>query len=317
MANIDGDDQCYFLVFLLAGILQTMGGIVFLIGTFWYTKRPPAGVNIFKETFKCVFYTFLKKVGLLNNEIEDKVEAWVIRDTYYLLRVLTIFAPLTLFWAAFEQQGSRWTLQAVNMKSQISEHQTLYPDETQILNPLFVILLTPIFRLIYFGIDAVFGKGSVTALRKISCGMIFAAFAYILAAQVQKEIDMTLTSLPTHSNEISLRVINLSENSVNGQFGSEDLESLPEPLKVSGGPGILVTSGGQTNVPDPFFECRGSGSHSFIGSQECVIAGDKGKDLMEEGRFWFDFENSGTRDLRRKYTVGEMILGVILGGFKF
>lgn len=39
----------------------------------------------------------------------------MIRDIKYVFNVLVLFIPLPLFWALFDQQGSRWTLQAIRM----------------------------------------------------------------------------------------------------------------------------------------------------------------------------------------------------------
>ena len=37
------------------------------------------------------------------------------RDTKYVLQILVLFIPIPAFWALFDQQGSRWTLQAISM----------------------------------------------------------------------------------------------------------------------------------------------------------------------------------------------------------
>jgi dipeptide/tripeptide permease len=42
-----------------------------------------------------------------------------IGDVRQLLKVLTMFLPLPLFWALSDQQGSRWTLQAEHMDGDI------------------------------------------------------------------------------------------------------------------------------------------------------------------------------------------------------
>ena len=41
------------------------------------------------------------------------------RDTKYVLQVVVIFLPIPFFWALFDQQGSRWTLQAIQLNGNI------------------------------------------------------------------------------------------------------------------------------------------------------------------------------------------------------
>ena len=44
-----------------------------------------------------------------------QLQSQEIQDIKYVLRVLILYIPLPLFWSLFDQQGSRWTLQAVRM----------------------------------------------------------------------------------------------------------------------------------------------------------------------------------------------------------
>ena len=42
-----------------------------------------------------------------------------IEDVKGVMRVLFMFIPLPMFWALFDQQGSRWTLQAGTMNGEL------------------------------------------------------------------------------------------------------------------------------------------------------------------------------------------------------
>ena len=42
-----------------------------------------------------------------------------VSDVKAVLNVLWLFIPLPLFWTLFDQQGSRWTLQAVDMNGDV------------------------------------------------------------------------------------------------------------------------------------------------------------------------------------------------------
>ena len=45
----------------------------------------------------------------------DTYDAQLIQDIKALCKVLFMFLPLPVFWTLFDQQGSRWVLQAQQM----------------------------------------------------------------------------------------------------------------------------------------------------------------------------------------------------------
>ena len=50
----------------------------------------------------------------------------LIEDIKVLFHVLFIYLPLPLFWALFDQQGSRWTLQAEHMDGRVVSCQLYF-----------------------------------------------------------------------------------------------------------------------------------------------------------------------------------------------
>lgn len=63
--------------------------------------------------------------------------------------VLFLYIPLPIFWALFDQQASRWTLQATRMNGQLGAF-TIKPDQIQVINPLLVILMIPVFEYVIY-----------------------------------------------------------------------------------------------------------------------------------------------------------------------
>lgn len=55
----------------------------------------------------------------------------MVSDIKALLRVLVLYLPLPVFWALFDQQGSRWTFQATRMDGKIGGF-ILKPDQMQV-----------------------------------------------------------------------------------------------------------------------------------------------------------------------------------------
>merc|ERR1739848_243382 len=143
----------------------------FLFGKSYYRMVPPSGQNIFWDCIRCIWYGMTKKVPADAPDTHwlygayGLVDDWLIRDTRYLVRVLIMFTPLPVFWAGFDMRGSRWTLECVRMNGYISDGFHLLPDQTQVFNPILILVLIPIFNKLYEWLEKCTGKGSITYLR--------------------------------------------------------------------------------------------------------------------------------------------------------
>lgn len=139
-------------------------------------------------------------------------------------RVLFLFIPLPMFWALFDQQGSRWTLQATKMNADFGIY-VLQPDQMQFLNPLLILVFIPIFDLGLYPLINMC-KFNFTPIRKMATGMILAGMAFGLAAIV--EVKINETDMPRLVPEESLiRVLNLAKNPVLVTIQEKDLFQQP------------------------------------------------------------------------------------------
>lgn len=209
------DDNCYSLAFGIPAILMIVAELVFASGYKLYTRIPP-GESILKNLFGCIGTAIgrrchcccAKKVeykddsssegGEEKTPMTKKKRHWLdyaapdydeqfISDVKDVLRVAWLFLPLPVFWALFDQQGSRWTLQATQMNGDVGGFIVL-PDMIQVLNPLLVVILVPLFEsLIYPCMDKLHIPNR--ALQRMGVGMIFAATAFLLAGFLQMAID--------------------------------------------------------------------------------------------------------------------------------
>nr|XP_014348743.1 PREDICTED: solute carrier family 15 member 2 [Latimeria chalumnae] len=127
-------------------------------------------------------------------------------------RVLFLYIPLPMFWALFDQQGSRWTLQATRMNADFGGFN-IKPDQMQTLNPLLILIMIPIFDL---GIYPLIKKCKInfTPLRKMTVGMVLAAVAFAVAGIVEVKVNETASPEPI-SRECYIQVLNLADNQVN------------------------------------------------------------------------------------------------------
>lgn len=119
---------------------------------------------------------------------DDKYSPKVIEDMKATMRVLKLFLPLPIFWALFDQQGSRWTFQAANMNGELG-YFTLKPDQMQVVNPLLILVFIPLFNGFLY---PVFNKLRIinTPLKKLTFGGLLAAFSFLLSALVEFQIEV-------------------------------------------------------------------------------------------------------------------------------
>ncbi|KAF0768203.1 peptide transporter family 1-like isoform X2 [Aphis craccivora] len=145
-----------------------------------------------------------KKVHWLNYA-DDKFSEKEISDIRSALDVIYLFIPFPFFWALFDQQGSRWTLQATLMNGRIDFLSwTMKPDQMQVMNPLLVLLFIPFFETAVYPILAKIGIKK--PLQKIALGGFLAALAFVLSAVVQTNIIGGSIQIP--AGEGQLRIYN-------------------------------------------------------------------------------------------------------------
>lgn len=108
-------------------------------------------------------------------------------ETKILLNVLVLFTPLPLFWALFEQQGSRWTFQATKMDGDVGFY-VVKPDQMQILNPLMILAFIPLAE---YGLYPLLKfLGIRRPLQKMAIGGTLAGVSFLISAAVQNWIDI-------------------------------------------------------------------------------------------------------------------------------
>lgn len=133
-----------------------------------------------------------------------KYDKQTIADIKVLFRVLFLYVPLPLFWALFDQQGSRWTLQATRMSGDMGGWD-IKPDQVQMLNPFLILTFIPLYEAVFYPLLAKIGIRR--PLQKLTLGGIFAGIAFILSAVVELQLEKTYPILPT-PDSTQLRIFN-------------------------------------------------------------------------------------------------------------
>ena len=99
--------------------------------------------------------------------------------------ILFIFAFVPIFWTLFDQTSSTWVLQGLQMNPVTVFGYNIGAEEMQSMNPLIVMILVPLFTL---GLYPRIGRFA-SPLKRMSCGMFVAAFAYVVVAFIQSRVD--------------------------------------------------------------------------------------------------------------------------------
>jgi POT family proton-dependent oligopeptide transporter len=101
-----------------------------------------------------------------------------------VLRVLVLFALVTPFWSLFDQKTSTWVIQAGAM----TKPEWFQPSQMQALNPLLVMAFIPLNNLVLYPGLRRLGL-EVTALRRMTAGIVFAVVSWIVVGLLQLRLD--------------------------------------------------------------------------------------------------------------------------------
>jgi len=193
-----GDDTCYSLAFGIPAILMAVATVIIVVGKPLYVMHPPQG-NILTQVVGSIARAVKKKCGGEHAEhwmdlARDKYDGQLVEDVKALLRVLVIFIPLPVFWALFDQTGSRWTFQATRMNGSLGTG-TIKPDQMQVVNPILVLIMLPLFdRVIY----PVFNKFGLLKkpLQRMCAGGFLTATSFFISGFLELKMQSTYAKIP-------------------------------------------------------------------------------------------------------------------------
>lgn len=184
------------VAFAVPGLLMALATLIFWAGTRHYVRAPPSGPK--PHGFLRVLGSALRRLGT-----HRAGEHWLdparaihpeesVEGAKAVLRVVGVFAAVTVFWALFDQTGSSWVLQGKQMGGSLAalglEGVPLDAAQLQALNPFLVMALIPLFTWVIF--PALARRGVVLSpLRKMTAGMFLAVSSFAAAAVVQLLID--------------------------------------------------------------------------------------------------------------------------------
>jgi proton-dependent oligopeptide transporter, POT family len=108
-----------------------------------------------------------------------------------VMRISTVFALVSVFWALFDQHASSWIAQARQMDRSFAlfgARFELMPEQIQAANPALVMLLVPFTGAVLYPALGKLGL-TMTPLRRMATGMFVAALAFVIVALAQARLD--------------------------------------------------------------------------------------------------------------------------------
>ncbi|MBK7154122.1 MAG: MFS transporter [Sandaracinaceae bacterium] len=145
--------------FGLPGVLMVIATFVFWLGRHRFAHIPPGGKAFVQEALGAEGLRVFGRLALL-------------------------FTFVALFWTLFDQTASSWVAQGRRMD--LHGHNWL-ADNMQSANPIFILLLTPLFALyVYPRLER---HVALTPMRKIGVGMVIAALAFLYSAGLEAQLD--------------------------------------------------------------------------------------------------------------------------------
>ncbi|VDD88623.1 unnamed protein product [Enterobius vermicularis] len=231
-----GHESCFPLAFGLPAALMLTATILFVLGSPKYKNLPLQENAIFRVAE--MIYVALKnkscskikrehwlehyldqhrcetdracKALLQSGQSKQCAQTKFLGYVTNLCRVINMLLPLVVFWALYDQQGSKWTMQALAMDGNITDSFMILPDQMGLLNSFIVLLSIPLFQFVVYPLIEKFGI-KTTPLRRMAAGGFLTSAAFVICAVLQFQIEETLPIIPT-SDTAYVSFINVYKN---------------------------------------------------------------------------------------------------------
>ncbi len=179
------------IAFGIPGVLMFFATIVFWMGRHEYVHVPPTKsdghgvldvlVSAFKNSSnRKPNESFLD--GALKDHSKEQVDA-----VKAVIDIAKLFAAISVFWALFDQHGSSWVIQAMNMDLNFMGIE-FEASQISAWNPIMVMGLIPLFSLgLYPMLDKMGFK--TTPIRRMTWGMFVGAASFAMIGLLQMWMD--------------------------------------------------------------------------------------------------------------------------------
>jgi proton-dependent oligopeptide transporter, POT family len=185
----------YRVAFGVPGLLMLVATIIFWLGRKYYTRMPPSRQTKSAGFFQVIWYA-LTNLG----QRKPGQSMWDVARQRFSERevdaarsvgpILSVFAPICIFWSLFDQTSSTWVMQGNKMIA-FTLGQTglkIGAEQMQSMNPAFVMMLVPLMLWLYPRVEKLTGV-RVSPLRRMGTGLVLAAVSYLIVGALQTRVD--------------------------------------------------------------------------------------------------------------------------------
>lgn len=160
------------VAFGIPGLLMFIATILFWMGRHKFVHIPAFGKDFVKVLFT--------KEGLAATG-----------------KLVLVYFFIAVFWALYDQTGSTWVIQAKSVF--VDKHISLFglnfdllPSQIQVFNPLFVLILVPLFNAYIYPWLSNFM--SMKPMNRITMGMFVTSLSFIVIGWIESHVYVGLTT---------------------------------------------------------------------------------------------------------------------------
>jgi proton-dependent oligopeptide transporter, POT family len=223
------------IAFGIPGVLMFLATFVFWMGRHEYVHVPPTksdGHGLFAVVTSAIKHSGSRKSGekfldgALKEHSREQIEA--VRAVFDIAK---LFAAISVFWALFDQHGSSWVIQAMNMNLTFMGIQ-FEASQISAWNPIMVMGLIPAFSMgIYPFLDKIGLK--TTPIRRMTWGMFVGAASFAMIGGLQMWMDTSTDKINVMWQFFPYLVITMAEVMISITGLEFAYTQAPRPMKSS------------------------------------------------------------------------------------
>lgn len=179
------------VAFGIPGVLMFIATFIFWLGRNQFVHIPPTKsdghglVHVVKSALKngknrVAGMSFLD--AAIKDHSQEQIDA-----VKAVFDIAKLFAAISVFWALFDQHGSSWVIQAMNMDLVFMGVQ-FEASQIAAWNPIMVMGLIPFFSFVVYPFFERMGI-KMTPIRRMTWGMFISAFSFLLIGLIQIWMD--------------------------------------------------------------------------------------------------------------------------------
>src|SRR5690554_575480 len=179
------------VAFGIPGILMFIATFIFWLGRKQFVHVPPTksdGHGLIPVVLSAFKHNSSRTSGMkfLDGAIKDHSQEQI-EAVRAVFDIAKLFAAISVFWALFDQHGSSWVIQAMNMDLVFMGVQ-FSASQIAAWNPIMVMGLIPFFSLIVYPFFEKMGV-QMTPLRRMTWGMFVGAISFLIIGMIQIWMD--------------------------------------------------------------------------------------------------------------------------------